>query len=790
MAIKTGRLSPDAILSQSGFTEIVPVSYLQDDPDTFDGNWAVTTTNGNSTLLVSFPTPPQTLTGTQTIKVAFRSNGSTESGATVIFSVQENGNLVASSSVQTIPALTGTARSFTFDASLLADPTGASVDVYVNITGSSSGKNRGTIDVGAIEWDYTYDDAGSTGGSGGSTGGGTDTGGDGEGGETSTLDPNMPIPTERFPFNNSAWKRAEAQAIVADLEGSSVMLEVEYAKNATLTSPFTKKSTSATSGTKITVTLDGTTFASGEIIYWRARAVDASNNVSQWSTIFNFTYKPSGLFAPDGTAFMQQGDPNTHVKVIDISQYQEEASVGSGGVNWQSIKDSGVNHVYLRAYGSARGTGGDNMFETFIGEANAVGIKTGGYFYTMPSVPLDLAQARAEADLFIAKLQAGYGVGQYGDLMPIMDLEDNSGVATAGQSVLDLSVEDMLQWANEFRNYFEAQTGRILGLYTGDYFVRDLRNNFNHNDATGQAVAGTSGNIIQDMPLWIQGYTAYDRYKGYVMPSSGGWTKWYMFQWSETGTQAGISGNVDQNLSLPMEWWLQPADATNVTVQDAQTSVDVNWNPNTEVDINSYRIYVNGAIYDQVTDTTYPISKSEFVAGENQIGIEPVDEFGDTSKNITYITFNHTVPTGATPRVTILSVSRTKISDEEGVDRVYIRFNFDRDVLSYTVNVNGVDHTTGIVADNGGGKTIAELSTMTVGDLATKTVQQISIIVAGFEIVAEVDWTELYSQGENRVNIYGKGVDGIWTEYNQEDTAQQSSNDLGTSSLGTETYGG
>lgn len=119
------------------------------------------------------------------------------------------------------------------------------------------------------------------------------------------------------------------------------------------------------------------------------------------------------------------------------------------------------------------------------------------------------------------------------------------------------------------------------------------------------------------------------------------------------------------------------------------------------------------------------------------------------------------------PIVNIISVSRDKVSDEDGADKVYITFNFDVDTLEFTVNVNGISYDTGIVAHRGGAKSIADLASMTVGELAQNTVQSIAIVVAGYNIVAEIDWTELYQEGQNRINIYGKSADGIWTEYNQ-----------------------
>jgi len=578
---------------------------------------------------------------------------------------------------------------------------------------------------------------------------------------------NPNVPTNLFPFNNSAWKRMEVKATVSDPDGNTVKLVVTFSKSATFsTGVYTSQSALVASGSTVTVTLSGATFTSGDLWYYKVKATDSTGASSADSAVYNFTYKPSGLFAPDGTPFMQQGDPAIHEKIIDVSEYQ-------GTIDWAAVKSSGINYSYLRAYGSSRTANngnGDLQFENNVTASKAAGVKTGGYFFAMPVVPFDISQARTEADLFIAKLQAGYGAGQYGDLMPILDVEDNAASAAAGATIFDLSVENMLQWVNEFRNYFEQQTGRTLGLYTGDYFVRDQRNNFNYDDATGQPVAGTSGNIIQDMPLWIQGYDNYDRYKGDVMPSSGGWTKWYIFQYSESGTQVGITGNVDQNFIVHADYIQPPKDVTGVAANDDGTNVTITWNANTEIDIQGYYLYLDGVLQDYIvgaSNTSYTFTNVT-KGVSHTFGVKARDLFDDDSLNSANVSRTVNAVTLPEPKVTIVSVSHTKISDEAGMNTADITFTFDIDTTAFTVNVNGVSYDSGVVAHSGGGKSVADLSTMTVLDLSSSTVQQVSVIAAGYEIVAEIDWTELYAEGDNRVNIYGKNTDGVWSSYNQQ----------------------
>jgi hypothetical protein len=96
------------------------------------------------------------------------------------------------------------------------------------------------------------------------------------------------------------------------------------------------------------------------------------------------------------------------------------------------------------------------------------------------------------------------------------------------------------------------------------------------------------------------------------------------------------------------------------------------------------------------------------------------------------------------PTPEILSLSRNKISDEPTMDKAVLRFMFDIDVSQWSVNVNGASPTTGVVADLGGA------------------------VAKGTLITAEIDWTELQQEGQNRVNIYGKSLGGIWTPYEGE----------------------
>ena len=222
--------------------------------------------------------------------------------------------------------------------------------------------------------------------------------------------------------------------------------------------------------------------------------------------------------------------PNTTF-TIDISQY-------TGACDFTSLKNDGVKQIYLRAYGSSHSGNGDTLFEQFIPYAKPL-FPLGAYYYGMPQSSA-LSDAKVQADQFIAKMKGGFS-GGLGDLMPFLDVEDNSALVASGQqSTLSLSVTDLLTWIDNFRNYFEDTTGVRLGLYTSGYFVHDQRNNFNEGFTT-------QGNILRDMPVWMAGYTKY----GYTSPPQvGGFKNLLAWQYSEDGVFAGAPNNkVDLSLA-------------------------------------------------------------------------------------------------------------------------------------------------------------------------------------------------------------------------------------------------
>lgn len=90
--------------------------------------------------------------------------------------------------------------------------------------------------------------------------------------------------------------------------------------------------------------------------------------------------------------------------------------------------------------------------------------------------------------------------------------------------------------------------------------------------------------------------------------------------------------------------------------------------------------------------------------------------------------------------VNVVSISKNKISKVDGMNQSIITVYFEEDVNRYVARLNGVDHNTGDIVHD--------------GEFA-KAFEEVQIII---------DWNELSTEGENKINIYGLSANGIWTD--------------------------
>ncbi len=178
----------------------------------------------------------------------------------------------------------------------------------------------------------------------------------------------------------------------------------------------------------------------------------------------------------------------TRLNGIDVSYYQ-------GTVNWQSVKAAGNTFAFARAtYGSTKV---DPQFSINWPAMKAAGIIRGTYhFYVSSNDPA------AQANLFLET------VGSLGstDLPPVLDVEAGGGTTNL--------VSGVQQWLD----IVEQQLGRTPMIYTGPSF-------WNEN------MTSDFGNY----PLWVAEY-------GVSTPKqTNGWNNWAFWQYSQSGSVAGIS---------------------------------------------------------------------------------------------------------------------------------------------------------------------------------------------------------------------------------------------------------
>lgn len=165
MAIQ--RVAPDAIVTPptAGLNGVV--SAIQDDPDSFDGNWLTTqaNTSQNTICRVRFgslsPVGQLNLgAGLQNFRILLRKNASGGNTCQVSVFLYENGVLLQTlATAITVSSLTGAVTQVTWNASALSDPTGVNVEVRVDQTTggtNSAAGNRRWVEIGAIEWNADY----------------------------------------------------------------------------------------------------------------------------------------------------------------------------------------------------------------------------------------------------------------------------------------------------------------------------------------------------------------------------------------------------------------------------------------------------------------------------------------------------------------------------------------------------------------------------------------------------------------------------------------------------------
>lgn len=197
---------------------------------------------------------------------------------------------------------------------------------------------------------------------------------------------------------------------------------------------------------------------------------------------------------------------------IDVSKYQTD-------IDWNKVKESGVEFVMIRAGYRGYGTSGkiviDDMFEKHMQGAQAAGLEVGVYFF---SQAIDQKEAKEEAD-FVIDLIKNYKI-TYPVAFDSEKVENGEGRAN------ELSTKERTEIARAFLDQVKKK-GYEPMIYANDrWFVLhlDLRE-------------------LTDYKLWLASYRDTPTFP------------YHMDVWQHTNsaTVPGISGNVDMNI-----WFVEP----------------------------------------------------------------------------------------------------------------------------------------------------------------------------------------------------------------------------------------
>ena len=227
---------------------------------------------------------------------------------------------------------------------------------------------------------------------------------------------------------------------------------------------------------------------------------DKNNNYVTGNQVINgakYTFGSDGALAP-----------GAGVLGIDVSTYQ-------GNINWKAVKESGVQFAIIRVGYRGWGTGAvvkDAWFDNNIKGASANGIDVGLYYF---SQAINAREAVQEASTCIA-LAEGYKI-KY----PIFIDTETSGGYGAGRAD-NLTVAQRTEVCIAFCETIKSG-GYKAGVYTNKHWFEKKLN-------TAQ---------LNQYIIWLAQYNDKVTYKG----------KYDIWQYTSSGSVAGINGSVDMNLS-------------------------------------------------------------------------------------------------------------------------------------------------------------------------------------------------------------------------------------------------
>lgn len=234
---------------------------------------------------------------------------------------------------------------------------------------------------------------------------------------------------------------------------------------------------------------------------------DGWQNIQGKTYYFRNSQAVTGWNQIDGLQYYFNGDGSlgSHL-VIDVSTY-------NGDIDWNRVKEAGIDYAIIRVgyrgYETARLVK-DKRFDTNMSNATAAGVKVGAYIVTQA---VNTNEAVEEASFIISSC-SGYNVS-----LPLaIDVESAGNGSGRGDKI---SVAERTAVINAF-----VQTIRGAGYSAMVYANKDwMTNRIN------------AGGLASGSTVWLAQYRSRCTYGG----------SYQMWQFTESGSIPGISGNVDMS---------------------------------------------------------------------------------------------------------------------------------------------------------------------------------------------------------------------------------------------------
>ena len=210
--------------------------------------------------------------------------------------------------------------------------------------------------------------------------------------------------------------------------------------------------------------------------------------------------------APAATSGSQQG--------VDVSSFQNS-------INWSQVAASGVSFAYLRAAYGANVP--DVDFRANWNGAVGSGVTPGAYLFFCPD-----EDPSAQANLLVSQLQAV--TFARGDILPAVDVEQTAGCDSSSQIPASTIVANL----HVFVDAVQSALGVLPAVYTAPLW---WDSHIGSSDFTGD-------------PLWVADWCGSCTSPSTPASNWGG-HGWEAWQYSDSGTVPGISGNVDLDQGSP-----------------------------------------------------------------------------------------------------------------------------------------------------------------------------------------------------------------------------------------------